>query len=119
MKADQVPHPRNFGTFARKIGRYAIGEGVLPVNLAIRSASGLPADVLGLRDRGYLRPGYVADVVVFDPQTYRDQATFDSPQQYATGVTWVLLAGKPAIADGKPDKELFGRAIRHASALDR
>ncbi len=113
VRPGNVVHPRNFGTFARKIGRFAIAEGELPVEFAIRSASGLPADILGLDDRGYLRSGYVADVVVFDPQTFRDQATFESPQQYATGVRRVFLAGKAAVTDGKPSEELYGRALRH------
>ncbi|NQT17490.1 MAG: D-aminoacylase, partial [Planctomycetes bacterium] len=82
-------HPRNFGTFARKIGHYAIEEKVLSLPQAIRSATGLPADIFGITERGYLRPGYHADIVAFDPATYRDQATFDKPQEYATGVRYV------------------------------
>jgi N-acyl-D-amino-acid deacylase len=107
-------HPRAFGTQARKIGYYAIQEKVVSLPFAIRSCTGLPADIFGLGDRGYLRAGCWADVVVFDPKTYRDTATYDNPQQYATGVRWVFLAGQPAIADGKPSDKLFGRAIRHA-----
>lgn len=109
------PHPRNFGTFARKLGRYAIEEKVLSLPQAIRSATGLPADIFGLADRGYLRPGYQADIVVFDPAGYRDQATFEKPQQYATGVRYVFLAGQAAVDDGKPAAKLFGRALRHRS----
>lgn len=109
-------HPRNFGTFARKIGHYAIEEKVLPLQQAIRSATGLPADIFGLKGRGYLRPGYHADIVVFDPATYRDQATFESPQEYATGVRHVFLAGEPAVEDGKPLPRLLGRALRHGGA---
>ncbi|MFH1267428.1 MAG: D-aminoacylase, partial [Planctomycetota bacterium] len=71
------PHPRNFGTFPRKIGHYALGENVLSLAQAIRSCSSLPADILGLDDRGYLQPGAHADVVVFDPKTFIDQATFE------------------------------------------
>ncbi len=108
-----VPHPRSYGTFARKIGRYAIEEKVLPPEQAIRSASGLPADILRLPERGYLKAGYFADVVVFDPQTYRDTATYDRPHQYATGVTWVYVNGTAAVADGKPTAALAGRALRH------
>src|SRR5437588_150739 len=81
VPGETVPHPRSYGTFARKIGRYSIDEGVIPLEQAIRSSSGLPADVLRLKDRGYLRPGCFADVVVFDPKTYRDQATFEKPHQ--------------------------------------
>ncbi len=114
VKPGEAPHPRNFGTFARKIGRYAIEDKLVPLALAVRSASGLPADILGIADRGYLRPGCFADIVVFDPRTYRDTASFDSPQQYATGVRWVFVAGSAAIEDGQPSEQLFGRALRHA-----
>ena len=108
-------HPRNFGTFARKIGHYAIEEKVLSLPQAIRSATGLPADIFGIADRGYLRPGYHADVVVFDPASYRDRATFEKPQEYATGVRYVFLAGQAAVEDGKPSSRLLGRALRHRS----
>jgi N-acyl-D-aspartate/D-glutamate deacylase len=108
-----APHPRSYGTFPRKIGRYAIEEKLVPVELAVRSATGLPADILKLTDRGYLKAGAFADVVVFDPATYRDAATFDRPHQYATGVKWVFVNGRPIIADGRFDETaLAGRAIR-------
>ena len=107
------PHPRNFGTFARKIGCYALDQKVISLAQAIRSSSGLPADILGLPDRGYLRPGAYADVVVFDPERFIDRATFDSPQEYSTGVRYLLVAGHVALADGKPSATLHGRAIRH------
>ncbi len=106
-------HPRNFGTFARKIGRYAILDKAISLPHAIRSATGLPADIFGIPERGYLRPGYHADIVVFDPATYRDQATFDKPQAYATGVRYVFLAGQAAVDDAKPSPKLYGRALRH------
>ena len=109
-------HPRNFGTFARKIGRYAIEDKAFSLAHAIRSASGLPADIFGIAERGYVRPGYHADIVVFDPTTYRDQATFDRPQEYATGVHYVFIGGQAAVDDGKPSSKLFGRALRHGSA---
>ncbi|MBN1590668.1 MAG: D-aminoacylase [Pirellulales bacterium] len=106
-------HPRSMGTFARKIGRYAIEEKVVSLAHAIRSATGLPADILGLADRGYLRPDYVADVAVFDPATYRDRATFEKPRVYATGVRYLYVAGHAAIDAGRPSEKLFGRALRH------
>ena len=108
-------HPRNFGTFARKIGFYSIQERVLSLPQAIRSATGLPADIFGLAERGYLRVGYHADVVVFDPAKYRDQATFDKPQEYASGVRYVFIGGQAAVDDSKPSTKLFGRALRHVS----
>ncbi|MBX9579506.1 MAG: D-aminoacylase [Gemmataceae bacterium] len=111
---DTVPHPRSYGTFARKVGRYAIEEKLIPVEQAVRSATGLPADILKLPDRGYLRPGYKADVVVLDPQTFRDTATFDQPHQYPTGVRWVFVNGHAAVADGKHDDGVLGgQVLRH------
>ena len=109
------PHPRNFGTFPRKVGRYAIREKVISLPQAIRSCTGLSADILGLSDRGYLRPGTVADVLVFDPEEFIDLATFESPQQYSTGVRYLFVAGQAAIDDGQRTEQLPGRAIRHES----
>ena len=109
-----VPHPRSYGTFPRKIGHYAIEEKLLPVEQAVRSATGLPADILKLTDRGYLKAGYFADVVVFDPPTFRDTATFEKPHQYAAGVRWVFVNGHAAVADGKYQAAaLGGRVLRH------
>ncbi len=116
VAGDTVPHPRSYGTFPRKIGRYAIEDGVLPLEQAVRSATGLPADILGLADRGYLKPGAFADVVVFDPRAFRDAATFDKPHQYAVGVKWVFVNGSAAIADGTHDPTvLAGKPLRHPS----
>src|SRR5581483_9049424 len=100
---DTVPHPRSYGTFPRKIGRYAIEDGVISLEQAVRSSTGLPADILHLTDRGYLKPGAFADVVVFDPKAFRDTATFDKPHQYAAGVKWVFVNGTPVVADGAHD----------------
>jgi N-acyl-D-amino-acid deacylase len=107
-----MPHPRSFGTFSRRIGRYAIEEGVVPVEQAVRSASGLPAEILGLNDRGTLAAGKFADVVVLDPATYRDQATFESPFEESTGVRFVLVNGEFAIDDGERANVVAGRALR-------
>ena len=101
MPGTTVPHPRSYGTFPRKIGRYALEEKLITLEHAIRASSGLPADVLRLKDRGYLKAGYFADVVVFDPDTYRDQATYDQPHQYATGVRYLFVNGKLTIAEGR------------------
>ena len=109
------PHPRSFGTFPRKIGHYAVREQVISMGWAVRSATGLPADILGLAERGYLRPGYWADVVVFDPAELIDRATFENPQRYSTGVRYLYVAGRLALEDGKPTGELAGRALRHKS----
>jgi N-acyl-D-aspartate/D-glutamate deacylase len=112
---DSVPHPRSYGCFARKIGHFSIEEKTLPLEQAIRSASGLPADILHLPERGYLKPGFYADIVVFDPKTYRDKATFEKPHQYAVGTRYVFVNGVLAIDDGKYTDALAGKALRHAS----
>ena len=113
---DTVPHPRSYGTFPRKVGRYAIEDGILPLEAAIRSATGLPAEILGLKSRGVLKPGNFADVVVFDPKTFRDTATFAKPHQYATGVKWVFVNGVAVVADGEHQPAaLPGKVLRHAA----
>lgn len=113
---DTVPHPRNYGTFSRKIGRYGIEERMFPLEQAVRSATGLPADVLQLKERGYLKAGYYADVVVIDPNEYRDRATFDKPHQYTTGVKYLFVNGVAAIEKSQPTGKLSGRALRMTEA---
>ncbi|MCS7045633.1 MAG: D-aminoacylase [Gemmataceae bacterium] len=108
-----VPHPRSYGCFARKIGRYALAEKVIPLEQALRSCNGLPADILELPERGYLKPGYFADLVVFDPKAYRDQATFEQPHQYAVGVKYVFVNGRLAVDDGRFTGTLAGKPLRH------
>ncbi len=112
-RADARPHPRSFGTFPRKIGRYARMENVISMTRAVRSATGLPADILGMTDRGYLRPGCCADVVVFDPGEFMDRATFQDPDEYSTGVRYLFVGGQLALEDGEPTGQLPGRALRH------
>jgi N-acyl-D-aspartate/D-glutamate deacylase len=119
VPGDSVPHPRNYGTFPRKIGNYAIAEQLIPLELAVRSASGLPADILKLTDRGYLKPGYFADVVLLDPETYRDRATYDKPHAYATGVFYLWVNGKAAIEKGKSTGIAGGRVLRHERSATR
>jgi N-acyl-D-aspartate/D-glutamate deacylase len=107
------PHPRSFGTFPRKIGRYSIQEHVLPMPAAVRSASGLPADILGLTDRGYVREKLIADLCVFDPKQFEDRATFERPFETSNGVRWLLVNGQIAIAGGEVQRVLAGRTLRH------
>lgn len=106
------PHPRSYGTFPRKIGEYSVKENVLPLAAAIRSCTSLPADILGLPDRGRLAVDHFADVVVFDPQKFRDRATFDKPHQYAVGLEYVFINGEPAVKDGEATGTLAGRALK-------
>ena len=106
------PHPRSYGTFSRKIGLYAIEKKAVSLAFAIRSSSGLPADILGFKDRGYLKEGFKADLVLFDPASFRDLATFDDPHRYSTGAQWVFVNGVAVIAEGKNTPALPGRALR-------
>lgn len=112
------PHPRSFGTFPRKIGYYSIRENVIPLEAAIRSCTGLPADIIGMKDRGYLKVGQAADIVVFDPKSFIDQATFDHPTRLATGVRYLFVNGKFAVKEGEMTKEMAGRSLRkpHSAA---
>lgn len=111
------PHPRSYGTFARKIGRYAIKDEVLSLAQAIRSASGLPAEILGLTDRGTLAVGMAADIAVFDPARYIDTATYDQPHQYSTGMQFVFVNGIPAVSRGVPTGALAGIALVRKSPI--
>jgi N-acyl-D-aspartate/D-glutamate deacylase len=106
------PHPRSFGTFPRKIGRYAIEQNVMSLSAAVRSASGLPAEILGLKDRGLLKSDLVADITIFDPATFRDHATFDQPYHPSTGVRYVLVAGAFAVYEGQATGALNGKSLR-------
>ena len=105
-------HPRSYGTFPRRVAHYSLQEEVTTLAAAVRAASGLPADILGMHDRGYLRVGQKADIVVFDPAMYRDTATYDDPHQYATGIRWLFVNGTPAIADSEFMGEFAGRVLR-------
>src|SRR5213082_768136 len=105
------PHPRAYGNFARVLGKYARDEKVLSMNDAIHRLSGLPATNLGLDHRGFLKEGMFADVVVFDPATITDHATFEKPHQYATGVKHVFVNGVQVIKDGEHTGAKPGRAL--------
>src|SRR5437870_10586307 len=106
-------HPRAYGNFARVLGKYVREEKVITLQEAVRRLSGLPATNLGLDRRGFIRQGYFADVVVFDPMTIADRATFEKPHQYAVGVRQVLINGVQVLKDGeytggKPGRALWG-----------
>lgn len=105
-------HPRAYGNFARVLGKYVRDEQVLTMEDAVRKLAGLPAANLKLRRRGLLKPGYFADVVVFDPATVTDHATFENPHQYATGVLHVFVNGAHTLKDGEPTGVKAGRVVR-------
>ena len=113
---DGVPHPRNYGTFPRVLGRYVRDEKVLTLPQAVHKMTGMPAARLGLTDRGCLREGCVADVVLFDASTVSDVGTFTDPHHYPVGLPWVLVNGVPIIADGVMTSARPGRVLRHRSA---
>jgi N-acyl-D-amino-acid deacylase len=104
-------HARFYGTFPRKIRRYAMEHGVLTIEDAVRSMTSLPALIMGLEDRGLLRTGMVADVVVLDLERLRDKATFFEPHQYPDGIETVLVNGTPGVEGGKPNMKLAGKVI--------
>lgn len=106
------PHPRAYGNFARLLGRYVRDEGVIPLETAIRQLTSLPAENLGLRRRGRLAPGVHADVVVFDPATIADRATFEEPHQLSVGVTHVFVNGEQVVRDGQHTGATPGRVVR-------
>jgi N-acyl-D-amino-acid deacylase len=106
------PHPRAYGTFARLLGRYVRDEGVIPLEEAVRKLTSLPATNLGLRRRGSLAPGTFADVVVFDPATIIDHATFEQPHQLATGMVHVFVNGTQVLRNGEHTGATPGRVVR-------
>jgi N-acyl-D-amino-acid deacylase len=106
-------HPRTYGNFARLLGKYVRDEKVISLTEAIRRLTSLPATNLGLNHRGLLEKGMFADVVVFDPQTIADRATFENPHQYSVGVRDVFVNGIEVLKNGehtgaKPGKALWG-----------
>lgn len=107
------PHPRSFGTFPRVLGVYVRELKLLRLEDAVRKMTSLNAAKLGIMDRGLLRPGNFADIVIFDPQLVIDRATYTDPFQYAEGIRWVLVNGQVALEEGVPTGRLAGRSLRH------
>lgn len=110
--SDSKSHPRAWGTFPRILGKYVREEKLLTLEEAVRKMTSRPAARVGLRDRGILRPGFVADVTVFDPATIRDVATFEDPNRYSLGVHHVFVNGERVVADGKITDARPGRPLR-------
>lgn len=110
-----VPHPRAYGSTARVLGRYVRERGVLPLETAVAKLSSVPAARLGLRDRGLVREGWAADLVVFDPATVIDEATYERPNRFATGIPHVVVNGVLAVRDGVETGARAGRLLRHGA----
>lgn len=104
-------HPRSYGAFPRKIRTYALDRGVISLPFAIRSMTGLAAEILGLTDRGTLRPGAWADLVLFDPRTIRDRATYRDPHRYSEGFAFVFVNGVAVLEDGRVTGARPGRIL--------
>lgn len=106
------PHPRAYGSFARLLGKYARDEKIIPLEEAIRRLTSFSAENLGLKRRGSLKPGHLADIVIFDPESIQDHATFEKPHQYSTGVHHVFVNGTQVLKDGEHTGAKPGRVVR-------
>jgi N-acyl-D-amino-acid deacylase len=113
---DGVPHPRNYGAFARKIRKYVVEDGVITLPFAVRSMTALAAEVFGMEDRGVIREGAIADIAVFDLRAVNDPASFDQPHQLSEGMVHVLVNGVFAIADGSFTDALAGQVLHRRGA---
>jgi N-acyl-D-amino-acid deacylase len=110
--SDTGSHPRAWGTFPRILGKYVREEQLLTLEEAVRKMTSRPAARVGLTDRGILRPGMKADIVVFDPATIADRATYEDPRHYSAGIDTVLVNGRAVVANGKITAERPGRSLR-------
>lgn len=108
-----VPHPRGYGNNARLLSRYVRGEALLRLEEAVRKMSSLPATTFRLKNRGQLTEGYWADIVVFDPETVQDNATFEEPHQYSTGFRYVLVNGEVVVENDEHTQARPGKILRH------
>lgn len=116
--ASMHPHPRFYGTFPRVLGRYVRELGALRLEEAVRKMSSMNAEKTNLPERGLLREGYWADVVLFDPETVIDRATFEDPHQYPEGIPWVIVNGEVVLADGERTPALPGQVLRGPGTID-
>lgn len=107
-------HPREYGNFANLLGRYVREEKLIPLEEAVRRLTSLPATNLGIANRGALKDGYFADVVIFDPGTTAAHSTYDNPRQYATGVQHVFVNGTQVLKDGEHTNAKPGRVVIRA-----
>jgi N-acyl-D-amino-acid deacylase len=111
-----VPHPRNFGTFPRVLGKYVREEKVITLEEAVRKMTSLPASALNLPDRGSITPGQWADLVIFDPATVADKATFEQPFQYPLGIDTVIVNGQVVLDEGTHTNAKPGKVLRRQAA---
>jgi dihydroorotase/N-acyl-D-amino-acid deacylase len=110
--SDSLPHPRAYGAFPRVFAKYVREDKLFSLEAAVRKAAALPAQLLGIRDRGLLREGFFADLVIFDPETIADTATYEKPHQYAAGIDYVLVNGVVVVDHGRITDARPGRVVR-------
>jgi N-acyl-D-amino-acid deacylase len=106
-----VPHPRGYGSNARVLGHYVRELHVISLEEAVRRMTSLPAQTFGLTDRGLLRPGLAADLVVFDPRAVAERSTFTQPHQYSVGMRYVLVNGQLTVREGQHTKRRAGQVL--------
>ena len=106
------PHPRGYGSNARVLGRYVRDFQAFGLEEAIRKMTSLPASRFGIKNRGLLQEGYAADLVIFDENTIKDEATFDKPHAYSTGIDYVIVNGEITLENGKHTGVLKGEVVR-------
>ncbi len=109
--ADEMPHPRAYGTFPRILGKYVREEKMLPLEIAIQKMTSTAAARVGLKERGLIKEGYFADITVFDPRTVADKATFENPHQFPVGIDYVVVNGQVEINRGRQTNVLAGRPL--------
>jgi N-acyl-D-aspartate/D-glutamate deacylase len=112
IPGEGLPHPRSYGAFARKIRKYVLEDKVISMEQALKAATSMPAEMTGLADRGLLKEGKVADIIIFNPETIRDNATFADPHQYSSGVDYLLVNGDIVIEKGHYNGKLSGKPVR-------
>ena len=110
-----LPHPRSYGTNARVFADYVRERNVMTLEDAVRRMTSLPARAFSFHDRGIVRPGFIADLVLFDPDKVQDKATFEDPHQFSEGFDYVIVNGEIAVANGQPTDVRAGKFVRHAS----
>ncbi len=109
------PHPRYYGTFPRVLGKYCREQRCMDLATAIKKMTSMPAEKLGLKQRGYLKNGYIADITIFNPETVQDNATFINPHQFPSGIEYVIVNGKLTIKNGEHTKQVAGEILRHST----
>ncbi len=112
LTAAGVPHPRNYSTNPRVLGHYVRDEKVLTLEDAVRKMTSLPAQIIGLSDRGQIHDGFAADIVLFDPATVKDTNSFEKPKSYPEGIPYVMVNGTPVIDKGQHTGATPGQVIR-------